>query len=177
VDGDDQCRAAGGDVGGDGVVIGGVECGDTQFAFRFGQVPVAGDDVAVAAGRHRARIGGVAVEIDHQAGHAGDDCRGRQRPRQPAGERIGADIHGDMIAHQRGGHPKIDAGRHIGGGVIGHDQHIGRAGQDFGQAHGTGIDRARTRKKARWKTTGPEGTSLGRMEGIGRPAVPGPKAY
>ena len=135
VDGYDQGRAGGGDLVGDGGVIGGVDGLHPQVAFFLRQVPVAGDQVAVAAGRHGAQFGGIAVQIDHQARDGGDDGRGRQRAAQTAGERIGADIHRDMIIEQRERDAQINAGRHSGRRVIGDQQQIGGAGQDFGQTH------------------------------------------
>ena len=55
---------------------------------------------------------GLAMEVDHQPRDGGED-RGRVEPRgEAAGQRIGADIGGDMEIEQFGGDAEVDIRGH-----------------------------------------------------------------
>jgi len=100
-------------------VIGAVEAGEPRLTVR---AEIAGDGVPVALGRNEAGGGFFAVEVAHEAADGGDVGGDGVILRQQFGDRLGADVEGDVLVEQILGDAEIDVSGYGVGGVIG-DQH------------------------------------------------------
>ncbi len=88
---------------------------------------IAGDEMPVALGRNHRRLVLAAVEIADQPADAGNMRGDGVLARQPFGDSVHADIHGDMLVEQRGIDAEIDVSGDEIGGMIGEAQQPVRA--------------------------------------------------
>lgn len=123
VERDDQPRPMVDDPRGNGIVVGTMEPRNPRSWI---DTVIAGNDMTVTDQRHQTGMILLAIKVDDEARHAGQDRRSGQSFRQRAGERLGADIDGDMAFEQRRIDAEIDIDGHMVGRMIDDQQQSAR---------------------------------------------------